>query len=215
MIAKFPGFLIKLSLLACLFLTSVSTNAQLSKLDRATLEEISEDRKAKSTEFYKFISNSTNYISMGMPVSLFIAGVITEDKGLKKSALVAGESIVVSTLFTYALKNTVKRPRPYTVDSLIIKIGPGGGYSFPSGHTSEAFALATSLSMSYPKWYVIGPAYLWASTVAYSRMYLGVHYPTDILAGAIVGSGSAYLSHKLNHWINQKHEKKLSVAFAY
>jgi undecaprenyl-diphosphatase len=215
MMAKFPGLLIKLSLTASLFIFSARSNAQLSKLDRSALEELSEDRKEENTEFYQFMSNSTNYISMGVPVSLFVAGIITKDKDLKKSALLAGESILVSTAFTYAIKNTVKRPRPYTVDSLITKVGPGGGYSFPSGHTSEAFALATSLSMSYPKWYVIAPAYLWAGTVACSRMYLGVHYPTDILAGAIVGSGSAFLSHKLNRWINQKHEKKQSVAFTY
>ncbi|HEU4788615.1 MAG TPA: phosphatase PAP2 family protein, partial [Flavobacterium sp.] len=60
--------------------------------------------------------------------------------------------------------------------------------------------------------YVIAPSFLWAGAVGYSRMYLGVHYPTDVLAGAIVGSGSAFLCYKLNKWINKKrapHQKKL------
>ena len=74
------------------------------------------------------------------------------------------------------------------------------GRSFPSGHTSLAFSTAASLSIQFNKWYVTLPAYLWAGSVAYSRMYLGVHYPTDVLGGAAVGIGSAYLA----HWLNQK-----------
>lgn len=78
----------------------------------------------------------------------------------------------------------------------------------PSGHTSTAFATATSLSLAYPKWYVVAPSFVWAGAIGYSRMHLGVHYPSDVLAGAIVGSGSAYLTYKANQWINKKRKKK-------
>ena len=78
----------------------------------------------------------------------------------------------------------------------IVKKTDGGGPSFPSGHTSGAFATATILSLEYPKWYVIVPSYLWAGTVGYSRLHLGVHYPTDVLGAMVVGAGSAYLSYK-------------------
>jgi membrane-associated phospholipid phosphatase len=57
------------------------------------------------------------------------------------------------------------------------------------------------LSLSFPKWYVIGPAYSYAILVAYSRSYLGVHYPGDILAGAIIGTGSSFLTWKLQRKI--------------
>jgi membrane-associated phospholipid phosphatase len=80
----------------------------------------------------------------------------------------------------------------------------------PSGHTSTAFATATSLSMAYPKWYVIIPSYAWASSVGYSRMHLGVHYPSDVFIGAIVGSGSAFLTHKANQWLEKKSRKRHS-----
>jgi membrane-associated phospholipid phosphatase len=57
-----------------------------------------------------------------------------------------------------------------------------------------AFATATSLSLAYPKWYVIVPSFAYAGTVAYSRMHLGVHYPSDVAAGAVIGAGCAYLT---------------------
>jgi undecaprenyl-diphosphatase len=192
-----------------------TSSAQLYKFDRSTEQELSEDRKPWETKFCQFLSNSTNDISLAIPVSLFVAGAIMDRKDLKKNALVIGESIVLSTAITYVLKNTVKRPRPFTQDSLIIKAGEGGGYSFPSGHASQAFATATSLALAYPKWYVIAPAYLWAGWVAYSRMYLGVHYPTDVLGGIIVGSGSAFLTYKINKWIMRKNQPKVVTAVLY
>jgi undecaprenyl-diphosphatase len=82
-------------------------------------------------------------------------------------------------------------------------------YSFPSGHTSAAFALATSMSIAYPKWYIIGPAFLWATAIGYSRMDLGVHYPSDVLIGALVGAGSAWLSYEINKKLIFSHSRKL------
>jgi membrane-associated phospholipid phosphatase len=60
------------------------------------------------------------------------------------------------------------------------------------------------LSIAFPKWYVIAPSFLWASGVGYSRMHLGVHYPSDVLVGALVGSGTAFLTHFLNKKILAK-----------
>jgi membrane-associated phospholipid phosphatase len=59
----------------------------------------------------------------------------------------------------------------------------------PSGHASLAAAIAMSWSLSHPKWYVIAPGAVWASSVALSRVWLGVHYPSDILAGTLLGAG--------------------------
>jgi undecaprenyl-diphosphatase len=49
------------------------------------------------------------------------------------------------------------------------------------------------LSRSYPKWYIAAPAYLWAGSVGYSRMYLGVHYPSDVFGGAVLGTTTSLL----------------------
>lgn len=99
---------------------------------------------------------------------------------------------------TTGLKYAVHRPRPYIQYADTLQpLRRVRGYSFPSGHSSLAFATAVSLSMEYPRWYVVAPTLLWATTVAYSRLYLGVHNPTDVLVGALVGSASAYVAHRL------------------
>ena len=105
---------------------------------------------------------------------------------------------------TYALKNLVRRPRPYVaLDDVDARdrrhradriLDPN---SFPSGHTSSAFALATSLSASFPEWYVVVPAMTWATAAGVSRAWHGVHYPSDILVGAGIGAGTALLVHAL------------------
>jgi membrane-associated phospholipid phosphatase len=110
-----------------------------------------------------------------------------------------GAGLAASALLTVGMKYGIDRPRPFvTYPHLITQKDKAGSYSFPSGHTSSAFATATSVSLLYPKWYVIAPSLLWAGAVGYSRMELGVHYPSDVLVGALVGVGSSYLMWKVN-----------------
>lgn len=158
------------------------------------------------------ITNSALPVSIGTPVIIYAVGLIEKDSITRKKAIFIGESLAATAFISFALKSSTKRVRPYESYPEIDNVTEESSYSFPSAHTSAAFATATSLSMAYPKWYVIAPSFLWAGSVGYSRMYLGVHYPTDVLAGAIVGSGSAFLCYKLNKWINKKrdsHQKKL------
>ena len=113
-------------------------------------------------------------------------------------------SIGISQLISEALKITINRERPADkYPNEIFVSSPTHGGSFPSGHTSLAFATATTMALEYRKWYIVLPAYLWAGSVAYSRMYLGVHYPSDVLGGIIIGIGSGYLS----HWLTKKEFK--------
>lgn len=191
------------SLLLCI--TSSLSHAQfIQKLDRQTLEEFSEDRTNSMTRFMQNVSSTTGAISLGVPAALIIKGMISGDKLTLRKGMYIVKTIAVSSAITFVMKYTFNRQRPFKADSLIIKASRGGGPSFPSGHTSLAFATATSLSFAYPKWYVIIPSYLWAVTVGYSRMYLGVHYPTDVWVGAMVGTLSGFLSYKLNNWITHK-----------
>jgi membrane-associated phospholipid phosphatase len=131
-------------------------------------------------------------VNIGVPVALLAGGVISNDKEMRQNALYVASASAVNVLATLFLKKVIKRPRPFNGLVKINAVYQPSHYSFPSGHTSTAFTTATALSHAYPKWYVIAPAYLWAGSVSFSRLYLGVHYPTDVAAGALLGTGSAF-----------------------
>lgn len=189
------------------FLFCVSIiNAQ--NIDINILRDINVNRNKNLDPTFKSISRSALPISIAAPIVMYSVGMIKKDNTIKKQAIFIGETFLVNAFVTTALKQVVKRQRPFDTYSDIDQAISASSYSFPSGHTSIAFATATSLSMAYPKWYVITPSFIWAGAVGYSRMHLGVHYPSDVFAGAILGSGSAYLTYKANKWINKKRSKK-------
>lgn len=190
------------------FLLLFSSTLFAQNFDINTLRSINLHRNENLDPAFKHITNSYAVVSIGTPLTMYAVGLINKDLDLKKDAIFIGESVAASVFITIALKETIKRDRPFTSYPEIEKLSSAGGYSMPSGHTSIAFATATSLSMAYPKWYVIAPSFVWASAVGYSRMHLGVHYPTDVVAGALIGSGSAYLTFKINKWINKKRNKE-------
>ena len=136
-------------------------------------------------------------------------GTLALDDGRNFEAaylLTVTEASTVGLVF--ALKNVVRRPRPYAlVPGITARARSHQGeatfdpFSFPSGHAATAFAIATSLSISYPEWYVVAPSALWATAVSLSRTWLGVHYPTDIGIGAALGIGVAFGVHALTELI--------------
>lgn len=147
-------------------------------------------------KFLQFISDSISFFSLGVPLAVAIWMAFKGDK--KKSGLsflYVGLSIAVAGLISYIIKNIGLVPRPYEVDPRIIQWSVGGGFSFPSGHTTEAFAASTALTFLFPKWRIALPVFFWASLVAFSRIYLGVHYPFDVLGGIAIGTTTSYTLH--------------------
>lgn len=190
----------------CSFLvysTAFSQNADIN-----LLKSINKNESSFKNGFFKADAQSVTVFNIAAPVGVFVAGLLKHDKKLEIDAAYTAGGFVLSTIITQATKRIVQRTRPFEKYTFIVKRDEGGGYSFPSGHTSAAFTTATSLSLLFPKWYVIAPAYLWAASVGYARMYQGVHYPTDVLAGAAIGAGSAWLAWKVQRWINRKHQSK-------
>jgi membrane-associated phospholipid phosphatase len=194
---------------AIFILLSLSCAAQNFDID--LLKSINQNQSGFKDDYSSVMSKSVTPIAIAAPVSFFIAGWANHDKKLQKDAAYFAGGYLLSAIITHGTKRIVQRERPFTTYSFIKKRDAGGGYSFPSGHTSAAFYSATSFSILYPKWYVIVPSYLWASSVAWARMYQGVHYPTDVLAGAVVGAGSAWVTYKVQKWMDKKASQKKSV----
>ena len=125
-----------------------------------------------------------------------------------------GITVLLSLLFDYliinvALKTLVARPRPFVVNELIqpliTNVSPYR--SFPSGHSGGSFAAMFALYKWVPKKVGI-PALILASLVALSRLYVGVHYPTDIIAGCIIGFICSILAYKVVQWAMEKLSEK-------
>ncbi|WP_246104189.1 phosphatase PAP2 family protein [Mucilaginibacter corticis] len=165
--------------------------SQLQQFDDRVMIDLQNRRTPEQTGIMLFLSKNLLYGNIGVPAGLLVAGTINNDKGMRENAAFVASSTALSYGLTLLLKHIVKRPRPFIQNISITPVYRASGTSFPSGHTSSSMATATALSMAYPKWYVIAPAFLWAGTTSYSRMYLGEHYPTDVAAGAALGVGSA------------------------
>ncbi len=174
--------------------------ASAQNTDIEWLRQINLERNQNFDPSYKFVSHTTLPLAVGLPFGILGTGLIRSDSTLIRKGIVMLASFGISSSVTIGLKYLTNRPRPFVTYPEIEKLEAVGKYSFPSGHTSSAFSVATSFSLNFPKWYIVTPSLLWAGAVGYSRMHLGVHYPSDVLMGAFVGSGSAFLC----HWLNKK-----------
>lgn len=190
------------SVFILLFVFQLNSFAQ--NLDIDILKNINQNRNQKLDKSLNFFSKSVYPVSLAAPLSMIGAGLIQKDKNLQRQGLTSLTSLTVSMGTTYVLKKIIARERPYEKYPFITPYYIENDPSFPSGHTTAAFSTATSLSLTFKKWYVVVPAYTWASTVAYSRLHLGVHYPSDVLAGAVIGAGSAWICYKANRWLQRK-----------
>ena len=170
--------------------------------DVQMLETLQEHRTAAMDGIMTWTANSL-YLAPAVPIALMASGWSADNTEVLRSGYITGISLLATFAITEGLKLAVRRPRPYKAyPELLHPVRPTLGYSFPSGHTSLSFATAVSLSLCYPRWYVALPSMLWAAGVGFSRLYLGVHNPSDVIAGAVLGTLTALLVHSLarDHW---------------
>lgn len=111
-------------------------------------------------------------------------------------------SAALSQVIVFALKIIIAKPRPNVLFPFIKNLIPAAGFSFPSGHTALAFAAIPVLVMVYPKhkWLI----FILASLFSLSRVYLGIHYVSDILAGMFVGLICSTLILLISHRYKKK-----------
>ncbi len=150
-------------------------------------------------------------IAIAAPVVFGGVGLAEKDSYTFDTGVMIGVSEVSAYAVCDLLKNIVKRDRPYTTlsDVYTMHLDSADKYSMPSGHATVAFAIATALTLRYPKPYVYIPAFVWAAFVGYGRIYMGLHYPSDVLTGAVLGSASAFAIHLITPQISRWREKIL------
>ena len=179
-------------------LPCIKTEAQ--GIDYDILWNLQQQRTPAMSKVMEWTSNSL-ILAPCVPAGLLVSGALADNQQLVYIGTATGISFLTAFTVTEALKYAIRRPRPYITHSMTLTtVKTTIGYSFPSGHTSLTFATATSLSLSCRKWYVVAPSMLWASGVAFSRLYLGVHYPSDVLTGMAVGVLSGFAG----YWLSQK-----------
>jgi undecaprenyl-diphosphatase len=132
-------------------------------------------------------------------LALFSVLLFLVDRQNAKLALEVLIAFVIADAVVLVLHGVYFRPRPYeTLSNVLLPAGLGGGSSFPSGHTTRAFAVAAVVALQWGKKAV--PIVLISCGVALSRVIIGVHYPLDVMAGAVLGGAigifTVYLTEK-------------------
>lgn len=184
--------LINTLLLICVFTPFSQAQSRIQRFDDHVLERLELTRTPGQTALWRTVSDANMYVNVGIPATLLVAGVIRNDTDMKQNALYIATNAVSTELLNLLIKKLVKRPRPFVTNMQLHPVYMPTSYSFPSGHTSSAFSSGVSLSRAYPRWYIVVPSLMWAGAVGYSRMYLGVHYPSDVGTGALLGTGTAF-----------------------
>lgn len=169
-------------------------------MEKTILDFIQTLRNPLLDDFFKF------YTSLGDIGQIwFVIMILTAfNKKTRMVAIVALIALVSEFLFVdMFLKRIFMRPRPFETYAVDIIIGIPHGSSFPSGHSGSSFAVAGVYLFTKHKWrhLMIGLA----SLMAFSRLYLYVHYPSDVIAGSFIGLAIAFILVKTFNNTNNEH----------
>ena len=154
-------------------------------------------RNPMLTKIFVFITSLGNVGAIWIVLAVVLIAI---PKTRKSGIIVAAALIIDAALCSGILKNVFCRIRPFDVNTAVqVLITKPRDFSFPSGHTSASFAAATALYLAKER-KLFATTLVLACLIAFSRMYLYVHYPTDIIGGILIGITSAYLA----YWCQKK-----------
>ncbi len=197
---------------AALLLLPTFAQAQPPKWDVSIFRSINDSRSGFMDVAVGTNDNLVLPVAIATPIIFAGVGLAKNDAYTFDTGAMVGFTEALAYALYYPIKNfVVKRERPYVALTGVHTghLDSADKYSMPSGHTTAAFAIATALTLRYPKPYVYVPAFAWAAFVGYGRIYLGLHYPSDVLAGALLGTASAFAIHMLAPQITKLREKIL------
>ncbi len=137
-----------------------------------------------------------------------LTGWTTHDDHEKQVSWDLIESFLLANAVTGTFKIALGRRRPNVTGDPFELRPVNVNSSFPSGHTTSAFAAATTLSEYYPTWQVMVPAYAAASAVGFSRLYANQHWGSDVVGGALVGFG-------VSHALYKRHQKRTETSWDF
>ena len=137
--------------------------------------------------FFRFITEPKYFV---WPLALVVVMILWKgNTRLRAAVLLAVTAVIISDALTQALRELIGRPRPFiALNDVRLLVGKSRSFSFPSGHAANMFAAATVLTAIFQRKFVGIILLAVAFLVAWSRIHVGVHYPIDVTAGAIIGA---------------------------
>lgn len=176
--------------LSFLFLALSDFFTFLQQIDLRILEAINHNRIQYLDPFFIFITNIATVTTYSAPVILLLYSYIKKIFLLQRKSWLVFIPLISTSAIIDSLKHIVNRTRPFITHPSIHNLVNVTTASFPSGHTGEVFVFATTVTLlfSEKKWCMV-IVWFWALLVAYTRLVLGVHYPSDVLASVIIGVG--------------------------
>jgi len=188
----------------------------LYSVDQDIQQWAQDHRSSSSEDSFKTIGQLGNgVVLIGLIKALYVSGEVSDNNSLRKTALLSLESWLTSGIIVRGLKSVVGRARPWTGESShsFHPFSTRSRFaSFPSGHSSSAFAVATVIADQSKKVYIDILAYSLASMAALSRVHLDKHWASDILVGSAIGY---FVAKKISALDRNRDSKKVKLSFQF
>lgn len=188
----------------------------LYSVDQDIQQWAQDHRSSSSEDIFKTIGHLGNgVVLIGLMTALYVSGEVSDNNSLRKTALLSLESWLTTGIIVRGLKSVVGRARPWTGESShsFHPFSTRSRFaSFPSGHASSAFAVATVIADQSKKVYIDILAYSLATTVALSRVHLDKHWASDILVGSAIGY---FVAKKISALDRNRDSKKVKLSFQF
>mgnify|MGYP000891241644 CR=1 FL=1 len=176
-------------------------------IDYQILDWLNSHHLPGSTIPMQFLSAWATVINIVAVATILVIALTQRSKVLLHRFFLLAVVMILAALAISLLKEVAGRERPFLTYPSIEKMSKGGGSSFPSGHTMESFAVAAAFAFLFRNRWLVILFFLWAALVGYTRIALGVHYPSDVAGGAILGAAFGWFIPMVGQRFFLKREK--------